>query len=137
MLIGGIGGGGGGIGGRGGGKGGIGGGGGGIGGIIQFLSRSLSLAKRNSYVHGFQAAFIGHQVPHCVGAMPLGKGQRLQFNAAFFRKPQQPIATMALGYNLLDRLISCPRYGRLASIKGFEVLFEGFHIVWVLEGFEL
>jgi len=104
-----------------------GGGGGGIGGIIQFLSRSLSLAKRNSYVHGFQAAFIGHQVPHCVGAMPLGKGQRLQLNAAFFRQPQQPIATMTLGYNLLDGLVACPLNGRLAGIKGFEVLFEGFH----------
>jgi hypothetical protein len=49
--------------------------------------------------------------------MTLGKGQRLQFNAAFLRKPQQPIATMALGYNLLDGLIACPFNVRLAGIN--------------------
>jgi hypothetical protein len=59
--------------------------------------------------------------------MPLRKGQRLQFDTAFLRKPQQPIATMALGYNFLNGFIACPLNGSLAGINGFEVFFKGFH----------
>jgi hypothetical protein len=51
----------------------------------------------------------------------------LQSNIAFGCEPQQPIAAVAVGYDLFNCFIASPINGGLAGINGMEVLFEGFH----------